>query len=66
MNTDNDYINTNIEEFFAINQKLGIKRTYAEDHEQYPSYVKDNNRESVFIEKPTKAGVSISLQLDGV
>lgn len=57
-----EVVDSSIEDYFPINQKLSIKRTYYEDPENYPSYVKDFNHDYIFIEKPTKGGFSVSME----
>ncbi|MDD3149425.1 MAG: PilZ domain-containing protein [Candidatus Gastranaerophilales bacterium] len=59
-----DYIEKNVESFFPVGQKLSIIRTYLEDKEEYPSYVKDFDNDYMFIDILTKGGVNISVQPD--
>jgi len=58
---NNEIIKDNIAKFFQIGQKLTIKRTYLNDPEAYPSYVKDLYKEYMFIDFPTKEGLSVAI-----
>jgi|GEM_PF-2934104 len=63
---DTDTIDTQIEEYFQIGQKLNISRLLADDNESYPSYVKDINGNSIFIDIPSKFGVRIPIYKDDI
>lgn len=62
--TKTEIIKQNIKDHFQLGQKISIKRTFANDNESYPSYVKDFNEKNILIEILTKAGTAIPVYTD--